>query len=313
MDSGQINQVNDILTDVSFKNGFGVMGIRNGCEGVPEENVVNNSDYTVYNRLDYGGGAPGTYRWRLAQWGTKEINSFVSADNYTYTDEGGGRYLYENRAKRVEIDTSAGSVTLALDTSEEYDAPRAAGQLWPHLLIEQVFAETGKQTALRGVRKVRMKFTVEVSECERLMSEEEYDPSLHAAQCSWYITLNSTREGCRDYIWFGLPIFDNRSAGKFLGGTIGFDNGLSTGTGMLIYGLSGEAFLEKGVGVGDCVSADIDVLPYLRDALQEAQKRGLFQDHTLSDFAIGSTNFGWEVPGTFRSGMKISGLGLILE
>lgn len=307
---------NQLLTDVNFLNGFGVMGIQNGSDnlvGVPEENIVNNSDYTVHNVLNYGGKAPFKFNWRLAQWGTKAENSFGKAENYRFKDLGGGKFEYGNNAKNVTVDTGKGEITLATDTSYEYDAPRKDGQLWPHLLIEQVFKENGNLRSFNGARSFNMKFDCVVNECVNLMSAEEYNPSRHAAQCSWYITLNSSKPGVDDYIWFGLPIFDNRHAGEFMGGSVFFDHGLDTGTGMLIYPLDSRVFLKKGVEVGDKISVNVDVLPYLRDALQEAQKHGLFLDHTIGDFVLGSTNLGWEIPGTFKCSMTVSNLGLILE
>jgi len=308
-----MNNTKQILADTKFQNGFGVMGIQNGTENADPEDVINNSNYTVYNWLDNNGTAKGKYCWRLAQWGTKPGYSFGEKEKYTFTDLGNGKYSYENPAKQVVVDTQKGSVKLTVDASKEFDAPRVNGGSWPHLLIEQVMSDTDTDCDLKGARKFYMQLTVSIDECVSYMSKEEYNTALHAAQCTWYITLNSTKEGVTDYIWFGLPLFDNRNAGSFLGGTVFFDNGQATGTGMLIYGLTGQAFLKKGMNVGDEASFCVDVMPYLKDALQKAQINGLFLDHTINDFTVGSTNLGWEVPGTFKCSMTISDLGLMLE
>ncbi|MBQ2712868.1 MAG: hypothetical protein IJF71_05760 [Clostridia bacterium] len=304
------NMENNLLTDASFQNGFGVMGIQNGIEGVPEENIINNSDYTVYNVLDYGGKAEGKFAWRLAQWGTKEENSFGSKENYTFTEQAKGQYLYTNAGKTVAVDTSAGSITLAVHAGAEYDAPRVDGQLWPHLLIEQVFSETGKSVNLSDISEFRMRFRAKINECLNLMGDS-YVSARHAAQITWYLTLNSKKPGVRDFIWIGVPLYDNRSDGVLGGGNVFFDNGLSSGTGMLIYTLPGNAYLKKGVTVGEEVSVNVDLLPYFKAAIMEAQSRGLFPGYTLGDFTVGSTNFGWEVPGTFDCSVTLSELGLI--
>ena len=154
----------------------------------------------------------------------------------------------------------------------------------------------------------------EITECVRKMTNAEYNPSLHTAQVSWYITLNSTKEGVTDYIWFGLPLFDARSDGKYLDGFRGIDKGTETGTGMLIYSVQNKNFLTSPVSVGKKVSLDFNILPSIKEALIYAQTNYDFlTDHTVDDFSVGSMNLGWEVPGTFNCGMKITKIGMQYE
>jgi len=55
---------------------------------------------------------------------------------------------------------------------------------------------------------------------------------------------------------------------------------------------------------------DIDLLPYFREGLQEAVKRGYPADSNSGDYAVTGMNMDWELPGTFDASIQIRNLGL---
>ena len=185
--------------------------------------------------------------------------------------------------------------------------------MWPHLLIEEVFSDNGRSVGLGEISSLYMNLDFEIVKSICHMSDAEYDAGLHAAQVSWYITLNSTKPGVSDYIWFGLPLYDSRSENRFNDGYTGIDKGTETGTGMLIYSLPNRNFLDSPVGVGARKSFRIDILPEIQKALDYAQNNGILQNHSLGDFRVGSMNLGWEVPGTFECGLRIHKIGMEYE
>lgn len=291
-------RMKQLLSDPAFEYGFGVM------------DIMNTSGYKVVNTLDLLGKAKGDFKWRLAQWGTKPENSFEQIEGAEAPD---GAVRYENSGKLVEVYPGSGRIYLEVRAQNEYDAPRESMGMWPHLLIEEVFADNGRSVSLGEISSLNMELDFEIVKSIRHMTDEEYDAGLHCAQVSWYITLNSTKPGVSDYIWFGLPLYDSRSEDRFNDGYTGIDKGTETGTGMLIYSLSSRNYLDSPVGVGNRKAFRIDILPEIQRALDYAQNNGILLNHSIEDFRVGSMNLGWEVPGTYECGLRINKIGIEYE
>ncbi|THF84103.1 hypothetical protein [Cohnella fermenti] len=282
----------DVIMDDHYKNGFDLLGIRS----------IETGDQ-VMDVLNYG-QPYGTYPfWRLAQWGTK--HSLEGAELQTLAE---GVYEYSNEAKAVTADTNTGTITLKALASKEYGRPRREGEDWPHLLIEQYFLKT---PFLNDLSELRVKGSLRISKFEPMMDESAYNPSLHAAQVSWYLTMqnqNTSSPGYGDYFWFGLPLFDNRE--PLPGESYFQDGGKEDTTHKFIYNMDASLYLSKSLQDGEWASIDLDILPYVLKARDLAYEGGFLKDTKPSDLAVANMNIGWELPGTFDVELQAQGLSI---
>ncbi len=168
----------EILRDTEFENGFGAMG------------VTSEYGYIVKRVLETEEGKE-NYDWLIAQWATR--HSFETEMTRTEGEDAAGTpYVkFSNEAKEVIAYPGAGKLQLNAYASREYEAPRTADQAWVHLLAEQVF-EGEQRVPFASMERLEMSLTFSVDRCENRMSAAEYDPSVHAAQISWYITVENS-------------------------------------------------------------------------------------------------------------------------
>lgn len=283
----------EILNDVKFETGFGAMG------------VTSEYGYNVEKVLDISG--KGDYAWLLAQWATRR--NFAD-EMCKITD--GDEIRFENTAKTVAVKAGEGKVRLIADSGKEYDFPRKNGEDWIHLLIEQVFK--GKQRVpFSKMDKLILELEFKIAECKNEMSDEEYNPSLHAAQVAWFITVENpdskevTREGRPDYMWFGLSVFDNRFDG------MKDDYALDFGTKKLIYSIGKEKTIGEKVEVGKTYTLKFDVLPEIKKAFKIAKDNGFLEGAEFDKMELGSMNLGWELPGTFAAELDIDSISIAYE
>lgn len=279
--------MSEILKDVAFENGFGCMG------------VTSADHYKVEKELELP--APkGERKWLIAPWATR--HGFENELTVSALPDGG--ISFSNVAKNITVYPGEGKISLFADAGAEYERPRRPEEPWIHLLLEQVL--TGEQRVpFSEMASLVMELEFCVSECTPLMREEEYNPSWHAAQASWFITVENSRstevtpEGRPDYMWFGLSIFDNR------GGGMENAHQMDYGTMKLIYSVGKDQTIGEQVAVGKTYRICYDVLPEIRKAFDLAQSEGSLPGAAFDDMVIGSMNLGWELPGTFRAKFDI--------
>ena len=89
-----------------------------------------------------------------------------------------GSVAYANEGKRI-VRSADGTLTLDITTSTEYRSPRTADGAWPHLLIQQDFTH---RPNIGRIRHLYFAMDLRIEHCERRMSDEQYDESLHTAQ-----------------------------------------------------------------------------------------------------------------------------------
>ena len=281
-----------ILNDVKFENGFGCMGYSSA------------DHYKVEKELSLP-DPKGERSWLIAPWATR--HGFEKEMSVKQLPNGG--VSFQNVAKDVTVYPGQGKLSLMADAGNEYEHPRTASEPWIHLLLEQVL--TGAQRVpFSKMSALVMELEFCVAECEKLMSDEEYNPNLHAAQVSWFITVENSKstevtpEGRPDYMWFGLPFFDNR------GGGMEDAYQMDYGTRKLIYSVGKNSTLKEQVEVGKKYRVSFNVLPEIKKAFDLAQREGSLVGAKFEDMVIGSMNLGWELPGTFRAKFDIDKIGI---
>ena len=288
----------ELLSDATFKKGF---LLQDPNAGTLDRNVTK---YIHFGNERY------TPVWYMAQWWTP----------FNFKDapivKSGDVYSIDNESRHYSINTKTGRFEMGLDASLEYktlydDVRRKIATPWSHFLIEQDFEKPAKVTKIKALR-AHVKFKInEVT----LDKPELFDPSIHAAQLLWYVTINSKRglysPAGRNFIWFGIPLYDSRS--KELPDQCHPDIGSPGSTDCLICSLGTKDYLPNGVEIGKEYVIDIDIWPKVKEAIEVAKKEGIFREDEDEKLNINYMNFGWELPGSYKVSSVVEELSLEVE
>jgi hypothetical protein len=241
--------------------------------------------------------------WQLAQWSSK--HPLDGTTPLAKTDTGGIHLA--NPARSISFGGKDHILTLAVNAAEEYgDRPRAEGQPWVHLLVEQ---QVASQPRLGDLRSLRLQLEARQARA-RLARADGHDPKRHAAQFLLFLSVQNLEQqspGFGNYLWFGVPVFDNRHRSSETYAAQDFG-----GTGKFIYTPGTKHFTPGSTHDGDWVKFDADLLPLIREGLAVARSKGFLKGTDGDDLLrVAALNMGWEVPGTFDVEMQVRGLSLI--
>lgn len=248
-------------------------------------------------------------RWSLAEWYTKSLLAI------TEPKVSGSLSTWSNRYKRVTVGPNY--LELAANSDEEWGQTyrTSSSQMWPHLLIVQNLYRPKinpyKTIPLVKMSSLRLSMNVELAYAKHIKDVAAgYNPSIQAAQFLMYFTLqnrNPLHPNYLEYIWFGLPIYDDRY--DFVSGGTKFD----PGTGKYIYRLDAKTFMPTSLHNTPSVNINIDLAPLMKSKLQEAIAAGALQNANLNDYYIGSSNMGWELSARSIVTMRVRNLSLIMR
>lgn len=305
----EVQGYHNLYEDINFKNGFVLTKTSTKAEGGPYH-----KEYLKY----YEETQDETPTWSIAQWGSR----YDMYDDYLMTrSEDGFSYGYSSKggkwsngsfisAKRAGFQTRTGAITLECNAETEYDRPRQKGEDWPALLLGQSFDHHLIQVA--SLESLVMEAQFEIVKFEDKMNGEAQS-NLHAAQLVWYITLQNRNKGSKDYgkyVWLGVPLWDNRNAGKVTDLFAQVD----AGTSALMYNSSTRYYYSRYDGkmpeAHQTATATFEVMQVASSAYHLALQRGFFTTTQFEDLYIGGTNFGFEVPGTYNIGVRIDDIGV---
>ncbi len=315
----------EALTDTDFSQGFTIYGVDSRYHST---NAWATFDTDSDNTADPV--------WKIAQWGCfshyfldserwpRGYDSLEGNEHYVYpaadlryATDSDGYVRIANDTSSISVNSKTGSVKLYCDARNEYgvtprycekpriSAPRAEGEAWPHLLIEQSIAGTTSLADVSGVY-FDMGFTMRVC-------EDYTEPKLasrHTAQFQWIISVqccNSARDSYGESFWFDIPIVDARDGSTEYKTTAASfeDNGKDDSTGNMICSVSNYDFIDGGVTLGKKYEVSVNMYDKITEAFRSLQRGGRFSDCELSDMRIFSTNIGWELPGTYNVGVDI--------
>lgn len=261
--------------------------------------------------VEYGtiaGVAPGAKPvWGLAQWSSRE--KLLPAPPEILSS---GGLRYSNAAKVVTFGapgTADADLTLAVNGGFEYAGrPRQKGEPWPHLLVEQ---RIENPPSLATLSQAKFHIAARLKNSRRL-AMPGYSPQVHAATIQVFFSLqnqNKKSAGYGQYLWFGVPFYDDRH--RISKSHQAKDGGKEDATGMFIYTVAGEEFITQSLHDREWVTIDKDLLPYMRAGLQTAWSRGFLKDsQSLADYHIAGMNLGWEVTGILDVEMQLRDLSL---
>jgi len=247
--------------------------------------------------------------WKLAQWASKYPLQPTSAE---HSSDGSLRYANESNAIILgRPGSEKADVTMGVNASVEYgNRARQHGESWPHLLAEQRFEDP---PVLKELSSATLHVEAKLLESKRV-NVPGYSPSLHAAKFQIYFTvqnLNRSSPGYRKYLWFGVPVYDDRS--RIPRAFAAQDIGKGDATGMFIYTPAGETFTSRSAHDRRWITIDKDLLPLMKTALKTAWERGFLKDsQSLGDYSIASIHMGWEMTGNLDVAIQVRKLGFVI-
>lgn len=230
--------------------------------------------------------------WRIAQW-----HSRGTLDELTVA---GHEMKLTDSYKSVVLNRETGAFSLTVLGGREYaDAPRTSQkQPWVHLLLEQPKFDAAVRVAATEAIWCEIEF--ELTMFQSLLAEPL---PIHATQFQLFLYLKNTSGGAgqREFLWFGLSLFDNRE--QFTKTYAAQDFAMENGN--FIYTVGSERFLTESVALGKRLRVRYDILPELRHALATAKQRGFMKASSMDELVLDGMNIGWEVPGVFDSGIIV--------
>ena len=240
--------------------------------------------------------------WDLAQWSSKYPLNVVPQKPHNRSIQ------YTNVAKSIILgQPDSDGVSMAVYGSIEYAGrARKQDEPWVHLLLQQDFKQPSALNELSAAKfhieaRLKSSFKVETS---------DYSPGLHAAQFQVFFSiqnLNRKSAGFGEYLWFGIPLYDDRHRSPKAHKTQ--DTG---GTKMFIFTPSGETYTQQSAHDKQWITIDKDLLPLVKEGLKTAWDAGFLKDSkSFADYFIAGMNIGWEVPGIFDVEIQFRRLSLV--
>ena len=304
----KLRREDSLLSDSSFKNGFGLFSPETTTAHV-EDRLI---DYNGEAETDfYNPEADHSYYWTMCQWWTPY--NFVNA---TYS-KNGDTHIYENESRRLEVNPGEGSLHMELNADMEYEekfgGPRDPAASWSHFLIQQNFpSELVKSPSTFEDLYVEMDVTIE----ESTYLGEGQPLGAECAQLLFYFCLfnrvpadsNPEEVGVNGTgMWFGVPIYDSRY--DYVDRYIGGDTGFVGSTNRMIYSIPSQSYMGRGpVEMNRTYKIRIDVLDLLKEAFIYGVKNDYLPNCLWNNLYLTYMNFGWELPGQYKVSSTLSNL-----
>ena len=304
----KLRREDSLLSDSSFKNGFGLFSPETTTAHV-EDRLI---DYNGEAETDfYNPEADHSYYWTMCQWWTPY--NFVNA---TYS-KNGETHIYENESRRLEVNPNEGSLHMELNADMEYEekfgGPRDPAASWSHFLIQQNFpSELVKSPSTFEDLYVEMDVTIE----ESTYLGEGQPLGAECAQLLFYFCLfnrvpadsNPEDVGVKGAgMWFGVPIYDSRY--DYVDRYIGGDTGFVGSTNRMIYSIPSQSYMGRGpVEMNHTYKIRIDVLDLLKEAFIYGVKNDYLPNCLWNNLYLTYMNFGWELPGQYKVSSTLSNL-----
>ena len=283
-DNEKDDKITQIIQDQSFKNGLSVRG-------------YTTSQPEAIGYLFPFGENNNTPVWSVAQWGSRKI---LSNPSFTTQND---TIIYQNEAKRIYFHSENNDrirLGLEVNASKEYLKPRQSGEDWVHLLLEQNFTDP---VFLNDIQSLNYNINAKLLYSDNKMNED-YNPDLHTAQITLYITIQNKNTKSlheSDFFWFGLPLYDYRY--KHIPEYAAEDLGKEDASKKFIYTVASSQLFQNSMHSKEWITIDKNIYPLIQNAFKTAQNKGYLKNCKWEDLCISTMNIGWEVPGTFDCGI----------
>ena len=189
--------------------------------------------YGILTGLDTNGPVV----WDLVQWSSKYP---LKQDSLVKTVDGILRYANLGKTVILGSNSEQKGILLGVNGSAEYGKrARKQGEPWVHLLLQQ---DIENPPAISELKEARFRMQTRLLKSVKTETAD-YSTGLHAAQFQVFFSvqnLNKQSPGYGKYLWFGIPIYDDRSRL-----TAAFKAQDTGGTSMYIYTLGSEVFMKE--------------------------------------------------------------------
>ncbi len=269
----------------------------------PVEGIGHNPSGTLK-----GIGDDGQSIWGLSQWNSKL--PFRGAPIPTAVDN--SLVKYDSGSKSIcfgALQSVCEDVVIGLNTSKEYsDGLRKKNERWQAFYLWQLFKTTkpiSELTATNFLMDAKLHFSNNLHVIESNSLED------NVAQFTVFLTVQNINKSSANfgrYVWFGLPIYDNR----FVQSPQHQQKDLFTK--KFIYLVESSVFAKHSLHDGGWTHFEADLLPEIKRSLQLAIDNGYFlQPVSTNEFSIKSIHVGWEIPGSFDAEIQFKDLSLCIN
>ena len=258
--------------------------------------------------------------WGIAQWNSRfdiydnngmRINHSKDGLIHEITSNGIVKDGILYPGKKIRFNTKTGEHYLELNGYAEYDELRKNPDVpWAHLLFGQSW-EQDELINLSSCQDVIIATDFAVTKCDDMNPNNHED--FHAVQFVFYITLQNRRIGSKDfgkYIWFGIPLFDNRYQNQETKLWYAIDKG----TNSYMYKPSSIDVMTFNDGQCPSVNEKTMIRYNAKEAMINAVNTIIeianWEDTKLEDIYFGSTNYGFENGGMYNIGVEIEDFGV---
>lgn len=260
----------------------------------------------------------GSPSWIAAQWDSGPClwRDRVSSAADTLTD---------GKSKWITYLRDSG-LSLRLNSAPYYagkpDHAAAAGDYWPHLLLEAPdfgYSSLGKRDRAYyrcDMEKLTLSMDIRLSAYAYTANPHDY---AHLSQYLLYLYVSGVDSP--DRIWFGVTLFS--SAQEKTGLYVARDGGKADASGSLIYLLGTEDTYAKADGSlwkngspapdSRWIHVELDLTASLHDMFTAARSMGCLSEKaaSLSDLMINGMNVGFETVGTYDVTIDIRNMELV--
>lgn len=272
-----------ILKDKTFNEGFVLL-----------KRSLNEDNKTNLKSICFNDGKP---VWRVADYFSKELLMDIHI-----VEKNINNYKIYNDYKMLMKDENG--LTLEIKTDKEFDHLRTDGEAWPHLLIEQEF----NNELINSFKSLVVKMNLSFLQFESFINETRND--LHTLQVSLYFAIGSRKNN--DFFWFGIPFIDFPRY-QIAKPYEEMDKGKEDATKKLIYAINPTLYVKEHFNVGDDLSIELDILPYIKKGFNKAKEMMFLRGVEYDELEIFSINFGFEATGTFNGKIRINDFDILKE
>ena len=274
------------IANADFSYGFKLLGVNAATDGTSAKSTVK-----------FGRQTP---VWEMAQWYTKYDFNLVSP---IVTTE---KMSIDDQSKHIELDRNSGKLTLALNATKEYTESAESRIFWPHLLIQQTFGDDMKSYDLSDFESLTAQVDFSVTKANKGAIETKPANETLPAQFLQYYYVNDFKNDA--FLWFGFAFFDTRMEKTSLSYLQDYAGG---NAGNFIYSLGADELMDgENFELGKEYHIEIDIIPYVAQALEQAKQSGFMENTQLSDCVITGTNIGWELPGAWDVSATLGNISL---
>lgn len=289
----------EIIEDSNWSNGFILTGFNSTQVGNrPAERDIGRINFdTVVEKPT----------WRIGQWGCLKNLAYPSATRNFVNGWDIFRDDSTDYSKELKLNRATGEFSLNVAATKDgiyADGPRTANEPWIHFILEIPSFNRRQKVSELEYLTFYLEFMLNKSENH---NGDDYDTNLHSAMFLWYVTLRDCNNG--DYMWFGLPIYDNRHT--YSPEYAMQDGGKEDSTDKFIFNPAADGFLDLPVTAGIRNVLNKDMLPTIEKAFGTAKERGFLKNSAWEDMEISLMYIGWELPGTFDVGMDVYAMKLL--